>query len=739
MLRLKTAVLGVLLLSLCWLTVQLLAPSIGAHSAKADPSTPQPGVDPPKRTRTSVPVATATNTPTPSGIPAGCQAVSWIDTVNVTISQNTYQKTGGLGSTWDAGAASAQSILSGDGYVQGIVDALNTYRMFGLSNGDTNVAFGDIDFAAYLAGNSLMVYERGLYKGTFGTLNTGDTVRVDVTGGLVRYYLNAAPVYTSSAAPVFPLLLDSSTNSSYGRVANAYVCGANIGPVATWTPTAGPTFTPGPTFTASPTDILLSTPTSRPSNTATSTPTRTFTPAFTATATRTPTRTATRTNTPVPTNTNTSLPTNTPKPTNSATSTPLPTNTPTRTAMPTNSPTRTYTATALPTSTPTPASGHLWGIVGQGMVYSPIDGALQQRQYQAGVRMRLVEAEWGTFQPNSPSDWNPSAQSSLQQRIDAFVQYCPSPDCRIVLDLGMQYTPNWVVNTDPLVDQYGNVWSAADGGGPNVFWSPTVRGYAASYIQRLLTNLNYHGRLWAIRVGPTGGEMMFPEQGGPDGGQSFWAFDATANSQKPALIRNWRPGNPSPNGEARAFWLWYVSQVANTFTFITGEIRRYPVGTSVYVSPVTPGKATRGTAENQLISNNLVAPSICCYGVGNAWERLYPQFAPSDPHVMNWCSSLGDGSGTNDNSSNQDDWSAAKQHSYYAEQLGRRIYGENPGHNAYQVGQCGAGPQTTMQYDFQKLSELPNYLGLMWVRESDMTDSCYASLSQYGQMIAQNP
>ena len=39
--------------------------------------------------------------------------------------------------------------------------------MFGLSNGDSSALFGDIDFAAYLTGSSLMVYERGLYEGTF--------------------------------------------------------------------------------------------------------------------------------------------------------------------------------------------------------------------------------------------------------------------------------------------------------------------------------------------------------------------------------------------------------------------------------------------------------------------------------------------------------------------------------------------------------------------------------------------
>ena len=72
-------------------------------------------------------------------VAAGCQGVVWTNTVNVTATGNTIQKTGGAGSTWDAGAVSAQTIQSGDGYVEASVgsqdSALDTYRMFGLGNG----------------------------------------------------------------------------------------------------------------------------------------------------------------------------------------------------------------------------------------------------------------------------------------------------------------------------------------------------------------------------------------------------------------------------------------------------------------------------------------------------------------------------------------------------------------------------------------------------------------------------
>jgi hypothetical protein len=108
------------------------------------------------------------------------------------------------------------------------VDVTTTYRMFGLSYGDSSVLHTDIDFAAYLAGSSLKVYEAGALRGTFGTLAPGDVVKVSVQGGVVRYYLNNALVYTSGVAPTYPLLLDTAINSTGGKVYNATICASTF-------------------------------------------------------------------------------------------------------------------------------------------------------------------------------------------------------------------------------------------------------------------------------------------------------------------------------------------------------------------------------------------------------------------------------------------------------------------------------------------------------------------------------
>ena len=71
---------------------------------------------------------------------------------------------------------------------------------------------------------------------------------------------------------------------------------------------------------------------------------------------------------------------------------------------------------------------------------------------------------------------------------------------------------------------------------------------------------------------------------------------------------------------------------------------------------------------------------------------------------------------------------------YMAHQNGRQIYGENPGHNAFDAS-GGVDPRTTMQADFATMQN-SSYLGLMWVSQADMSNPAYATLAQLSQMIS---
>jgi hypothetical protein len=149
--------------------------------------------------------------------------VSWTNAIGVLASGNSLTKTAGEG--WgNAGASSLQSITSGDGYVEMRVSETNKHRMFGLSNGDSHQSYDDIDFALYPAAEGVLrVYEDGDLKGTFGPYAVGDVLRVAIEGGEVKYERNGALLYTSTAAPSYPLRVDTAFYSTSATISNAVI------------------------------------------------------------------------------------------------------------------------------------------------------------------------------------------------------------------------------------------------------------------------------------------------------------------------------------------------------------------------------------------------------------------------------------------------------------------------------------------------------------------------------------
>ncbi len=142
---------------------------------------------------------------------AGAQTedVVFRNAVGVTVSGNDLTKTAAAG--WsNAGAVSVQTIES-NGFVE---FSGNGTLMAGLSKGDSDQTYQDIDFAIYLTGSAVWVYEGGNSKGTFGSYVTTDKFRVEVEGSIVRYRKNGVVIYTSLLPATFPLLFDCALNTT---------------------------------------------------------------------------------------------------------------------------------------------------------------------------------------------------------------------------------------------------------------------------------------------------------------------------------------------------------------------------------------------------------------------------------------------------------------------------------------------------------------------------------------------
>jgi hypothetical protein len=156
--------------------------------------------------------------PPPSTVP-----VVWTALDGASATGNSLTKTSASGV--NSGAISVQQVPSGDGYVEVTVSETNTYRMFGLSNGNTDSSYPDIDFGLDLAPSTIYVFEKGANRGSFGSYAAGDVMRVAVVGGVVRYSRNGTVFYTSTQAPTYPLLVDTWLYSQGATLNNAVVAG----------------------------------------------------------------------------------------------------------------------------------------------------------------------------------------------------------------------------------------------------------------------------------------------------------------------------------------------------------------------------------------------------------------------------------------------------------------------------------------------------------------------------------
>ena len=158
-------------------------------------------------------------------LPVGT-AVVWTGAVGVSVAGNSLTKT--ASTIWgNAGAASAQSLVSGDGSVDFVVSETNTSRMLGLARSDIDQGWKTLDFAFYLRSDQrLLIYERGVYRGYFGTYFTGDVLRVGVEAGVVKYRRNGVLLYASPTAPGFPLTVDSSLYTTAATLTDVVVSGS---------------------------------------------------------------------------------------------------------------------------------------------------------------------------------------------------------------------------------------------------------------------------------------------------------------------------------------------------------------------------------------------------------------------------------------------------------------------------------------------------------------------------------
>jgi hypothetical protein len=176
--------------------------------------------------------ASTINVSVANGSGGGGSQVVWMALTNVTAQGSVLRKTGGCNGCPDAGAVSVQSIPSGNGYLEVTASETTTLRLIGLSRGNRDTTGADIDFALRFGPNGgVEVRENGQYRRDT-TYAQGTRFRISVESGVVKYYRNGVLFYSSTIAPAYPLLVDTSlltSGSTLGPVTLSRVSGPYYG------------------------------------------------------------------------------------------------------------------------------------------------------------------------------------------------------------------------------------------------------------------------------------------------------------------------------------------------------------------------------------------------------------------------------------------------------------------------------------------------------------------------------
>ena len=187
--------------------------------------------------------------PAPSYTGGGTSPVSWTEVVNASTIGNSLIKAGGCGGCPDAGAISAQTISSGDGFVEFTVPESGTLRFIGLSSGNGGTDPSEIKFAIRLQNGNAEVRESGAYR-TETPFSANDVMRVAYVGGSVQYSKNGNVFYTSGNGPAYPAIVDTTLFDDNATVWNVMIGnGAGSGSGSTGSDSSSPAPAPAPQAT----------------------------------------------------------------------------------------------------------------------------------------------------------------------------------------------------------------------------------------------------------------------------------------------------------------------------------------------------------------------------------------------------------------------------------------------------------------------------------------------------------
>jgi hypothetical protein len=369
-----------------------------------------------------------------------------------------------------------------------------------------------------------------------------------------------------------------------------------------------------------------------------------------------------------------------------------------------------------PAETAPQTAPYLWGLIGN-------DGTHLIDEHAAGIRVKVLRVSWREYYPAEGT-----VDTNYVARKQAELAELRAAGFDVILSLGYHDTPTWLHANYPdsyYVNQYGRPYTGdgpIDNGDANLVFNPVLRNLVAAYLQRVFADLGVN--FAAVRLGGgRWGELTYPPATYNNVGNNYWAFDANALAGSP--VPAWRPGQPSPNGEAAAFLNWYHGALVNYQNWQISAVRQSYAGPLMMLYPswgIRPG-------QNELaIAGNLSgATSAEINGeIQRGYDFARQINALNDPAVIITTTWL-DADSSQDGGSDQRYWSPVHYLAIlaHAHSPNLALYGENTGQGSLAVLQHSAAQM--QRYGLN---------GMAWYREEELYSGQYANLDDYRHTIA---
>lgn len=382
------------------------------------------------------------------------------------------------------------------------------------------------------------------------------------------------------------------------------------------------------------------------------------------------------------------------------------------------------TITPSPSPTATPSDdfadcvaefGYCWGVLGN-------DGQRLAEEYAAGIRLKHFRVGWRSFEPEEGR-----IDQGYVDEKRAELAALHQAGFHVLLSISLHDTPVWLhdrYRDSHYINQYGEKYEGDfDGGDANLIFNADIRAAAARHVADVFEALGTN--FAAVRLGAARyGELTYPPAEWNGHTNLYWNYDANALRQMP--VQGWRPGDPSPDGEAARFLDWHLNALVDLQDWLTEIVRKHYDGPLMLLYPswgIRPGNVLEAVAGNLDGSSSAERNGEIQRGFDFARQIA----AIDDPNVIVSSTWL-DADASGDSRSNPARWSPVRYvaHLAAAHPLKPPVFGENTGH----------GSRAEMELSAAQMARY-GLRGLLWFNEDELFSGKYATLDDYRDVIEQ--